>query len=121
MDALEDTHHAISAYVSAALTPEHQCQGRELGERYLRTYGVMQAFVIQQDAARNLRVSLSMGLPQLATLLCKTRPRNFRDELTSFLKFRWPTAGWNSSLLMDRARRFSAMSGYQNSRRSRRS
>ena len=55
MDALEDTHHAISAFVAAGtkLKPKHQ--ERELGERYLRTYAVMQAFVIQQDAALNLR------------------------------------------------------------------
>jgi hypothetical protein len=68
MDALEDTHHAISAFVAAAskLEPEHQ--KREVGERYLRTYGVMQAFVIQQDAALNLHVSLGMPQPDLRPL-----------------------------------------------------
>ena len=68
MDALEDTHHAISAFVAAGskLKPKHQ--ERELGERYLRTYGVMQAFVIQQDAALNLHVSLGMPEPDLKPL-----------------------------------------------------
>ena len=43
MDALEDTHHAISAFVAAASKPVPKLKDRELGERYLRTYGVMQA------------------------------------------------------------------------------
>jgi len=65
MDALEDTHHAISAFVAAATTLAPKYQERELGERYLRIYGVMQAFVIQQDAAVNLHVSLGMPKPDL--------------------------------------------------------
>jgi hypothetical protein len=68
MDALEDTHHAILAFVTAASKPEPKLQKRELGERYLRTYGVMQAFVIQQDAAVNLCVSLGMPAPDLKPL-----------------------------------------------------
>ena len=68
MDALEDTHEAISAFIAAASKLEHKYQERELGERYLRTYGVMQAFVIQQDAARNLHVSLGMQKPDLKPL-----------------------------------------------------
>src|SRR5215467_6671031 len=52
MDALEDTHDAISAFVAAGSKLAPKYQERELGERYLRTYGVMQAFVIQQDAAQ---------------------------------------------------------------------
>ena len=68
MDALEDTHHAISAFVGAASKCEPKHQKRELGERYLRTYGVMQAFVIQQDAVLNLHVSLGMPKPDLAPL-----------------------------------------------------
>ena len=68
MDALEDTHHAISAFVAAASKLEPKYQKRELGERYLRTYGVMQAFVIQQDAALNLQVSLGMQEPDLKSL-----------------------------------------------------
>jgi hypothetical protein len=68
MDALEDTHEAISAFVAAASMLEPKHQERELGERYLRTYGVMQAFVIQQDAARNLHVSLGMLNPDLKPL-----------------------------------------------------
>jgi hypothetical protein len=63
MDALEDTHHAISAFVAAASKLETKLQERELGERYLRTYGVMQAFEIQQDGAVNLHVSLGMPKP----------------------------------------------------------
>jgi len=35
MDALEDTHHAISAFVTAASKLEPKHQKRELGERYL--------------------------------------------------------------------------------------
>ena len=68
MDALEDTHHAISAFVAAASQLEPKHKKRELGERYLRTYGVMQAFVIQQDAALNLHVSLGMPEPDLKPL-----------------------------------------------------
>ncbi len=68
MDALEDTHHAISAFVAAASKLEPKHQKRELGERYLRSYGVMQAFVIQQDAALNLHVSLGMPEPDLKPL-----------------------------------------------------
>jgi|SRR5579862_3139898 len=68
MDALEDTHHAISAFVAAASRLEPNLQKRELGERYLRTYGVMQAFAIQQDAAVNLHVSLGMPEPDLKPL-----------------------------------------------------
>jgi hypothetical protein len=69
MDALEDTHHAISAFVAAASKVDPKYQKRELGERYLRTYGVMQAFVIQQDAAFNLHVSLGMPEPDLKPLI----------------------------------------------------
>ena len=65
MDALEDTHHAILAFIRAASKLEPKLQERELGERYLRTYGVMQAFVIQQDAAVNLHESLGMSKPDL--------------------------------------------------------
>src|SRR5215467_5622212 len=65
MDALEDTHHAISAFVAAASKLEPKYQKREIGERYLRTYDVMQAFVIQQDAARNVHLSLGMSEPDL--------------------------------------------------------
>jgi hypothetical protein len=68
MDALEDTHHAILAFVVAASKLEPKLQERELGERYLRTYGVMQAFVIQQDAAVNLHMSLGMPKPDLKPL-----------------------------------------------------
>lgn len=68
MDALEDTHHAILAFIRAASKLEPKLQERELGERYLRTYGVMQAFVIQQDVALNLHVSLGMSKPDLKPL-----------------------------------------------------
>jgi hypothetical protein len=68
MDALEDTHHAISDFVAAASKLEPKFLERELGERYLRTYGVMQAFVIQRDAALNLHVSLGMPEPDLKPL-----------------------------------------------------
>jgi hypothetical protein len=68
MDALEDAHDAISAFVAAASKLKPTYQERELGERYLRTYGVMQAFVIQQDAALNLHVSLGMPEPDLTPL-----------------------------------------------------
>src|SRR5258708_22814097 len=74
MDALEDTHHAISAFVAAASKLEPK-QVRELGERYLRTYGVMQAFAIQQDAARNLHASLGLPAPDLKAL---SHVRDFR-------------------------------------------
>jgi hypothetical protein len=78
---------------------ESKYQERELGERYLRTYGVMQAFVIQQDAAFNLHVSLSMPEPDWKPI---AHIRDFRvtaaghaarpaqespeTKLTSFLK-----------------------------------
>jgi hypothetical protein len=76
MDALEDTHHAILAFVTAASKKlEPKLQKRELGERYLRTYGVMQAFAIQQDAIVNLNVSLGMPEPDLKPL---QRVRDFR-------------------------------------------
>jgi hypothetical protein len=68
MDALEDTHHAVSAFIGAASELEPTYQERELGERYLRTYGVMQAFVIQQDAALNVHVSLGMPEPDMKPL-----------------------------------------------------
>src|SRR5215469_1501164 len=68
MGALEDTHHAISAFVVAVSKLEPKQQKRELGERYLRIYGVMQALVIQQDATRNLHVSLGMPEPDLKRL-----------------------------------------------------
>jgi hypothetical protein len=68
MDALEDTHHAILAFVSAASNLLPKLQERELGERYLRTYGVMQAFAIQQDAIRNIHLSLGMPDPDLSPL-----------------------------------------------------
>jgi hypothetical protein len=68
MDALEDTQAAILAFIRSASKPEPNLQERELGERYLRTYGVMQAFVIQQDAAKNLHVSLGMREPDLKPL-----------------------------------------------------
>jgi hypothetical protein len=68
MDALEDTHHAVLAYVVAASKLEPKFQERDLGERYLRTYGVMQAFAIQQDAAKNTHVSLGMLEPDLKPL-----------------------------------------------------
>lgn len=68
MDALEDTHHAILSFVSAASKAEPQIERRKLGERYLRTYGVMQAFAIQQDAIINLHVALGMTAPDLKPL-----------------------------------------------------
>jgi hypothetical protein len=49
--------------LSQTPSPEPRYQERELGERYLRTYGVMQAFVIQQDAALNVHVSLGKPEP----------------------------------------------------------
>jgi hypothetical protein len=75
MDALEDTHHAILAFVAAASKLEPKLQEHELGERYLRTYGVMRAFVIQQDAIVNLNVSLGLLEPDLNPL---SHIRDFR-------------------------------------------
>ncbi len=68
MDALEDSHHAILAFVAAASKLQPKLQKRDLGERYLRTYGVMQAFVIQQDTAVNLHTSLGMPEPDMKPL-----------------------------------------------------
>jgi hypothetical protein len=68
MDALEDTHHAISAFVVTATRLRPDLQERELGERYLRAYGVMQAFIIQQDAIRHVYISLGLNKPDLSTL-----------------------------------------------------
>jgi hypothetical protein len=69
MDALEDTHHAIAAFVAVASKVEPKLQERELGERYLRTYGVMQAFVIQQDAIKHVHKAIGMPTPDLKPLL----------------------------------------------------
>jgi hypothetical protein len=69
MDALEDSHYAIAAFVAAASKLEPKFQERELGERYLRTYGVMQAFVIQQDAIKHVHKSIGMPEPDLKPLL----------------------------------------------------
>jgi hypothetical protein len=68
MDALEDTHHAILAFGAVASKLEPRLQRRELGERYLRIYGVMQAFAIQQDAIINFSVSLGLPEPDLKPL-----------------------------------------------------
>jgi hypothetical protein len=68
MDVIEDTHHAILAFVTAASKLEPKLQKRELGERYLRTYGVMQAFAIQQDAIVNVNVALGLAKPDLKPL-----------------------------------------------------
>src|ERR1700693_4710793 len=68
MDALEDPHHAISAFVAAASKPVPKLKDRELGERYLRTYGVMQAFGIRQNAAVTLHVCPGMPDPALRML-----------------------------------------------------
>jgi hypothetical protein len=54
MDAIEDTQQAIEAYLTVAAD-----QKREAGERYLRTYGVLQALVVQQDATSDLCNALS--------------------------------------------------------------
>ncbi len=46
------------------------------GERYLHVYGVMQAFVIQQDAIRNLAKAL--GFPDLVDLTQLAHIRDLR-------------------------------------------
>jgi hypothetical protein len=66
MDALEDTHYAVAAFVASASNPTFP--ERELGERYLRMYGVMQAFAIQQDSISNFYVALGMSPPDLSPL-----------------------------------------------------
>lgn len=55
MDAIEDTQQAIEDYVTARTN-----QKRRTGERYLRAYGVLQALVVQKDAARDLCNALSV-------------------------------------------------------------
>jgi hypothetical protein len=54
MDALEDTHYAILAFS----THSPHVEEATVGERYLHVYGVMQAFVVQQDAIANLAKAL---------------------------------------------------------------
>jgi hypothetical protein len=50
MDVLEDTQQAILAFsVNSAGKGK-----RSTGEKYLRTYGVLQALAVQQDAAKDL-------------------------------------------------------------------
>jgi hypothetical protein len=72
MDALEDTHHAISAFV-----PSTKPLGDEaLGELYLHTYGVMQAFAIQQDAIVHLTEEL--GFPAIVDPKRLDHIRDFR-------------------------------------------
>lgn len=68
MDALEDTHHAILSFKATASKLEPKLQDRELGERYLRTYGVMQALTIQQDAVVNIHAALDMPKPDMKPL-----------------------------------------------------
>jgi len=67
MDALEDTHYAVAAFVASASNPT--LPERELGERYLRMYGVVQAFAIQQDSISNFYVALGMSRPDMSPLL----------------------------------------------------
>ena len=67
MDALEDTHYAVAAFVASASRPKPP--ERELGERYLRMYGVMQALTIQQDSISNFYVALGMSRPDMSPLL----------------------------------------------------
>ncbi len=70
MDALEDTELAISAYVRSGFPAED-------GEKYLLTYGVLQALFVQQDAMTNLCAALG--------ILCDLDPslkvvRNIRND-----------------------------------------
>jgi len=55
MDVIEDTQQAIEAYIAAPAN-----RNRRVGERYLRTYGVLQALFVQQDSARDLCNALSV-------------------------------------------------------------
>jgi hypothetical protein len=50
IDVLEDTQQAIQAF-----SVNNARKGRRsTGEKYLRTYGVLQALAVQQDAAKDL-------------------------------------------------------------------
>jgi hypothetical protein len=71
MDVLEDTYYAISFFVASA--QEEEC---ELGERYLRVYGVLQAFALQQDAITSLCKAL--GAPDLPDLTAIAHIRELR-------------------------------------------
>jgi hypothetical protein len=55
MDAIEDTQQAVEAFVANGDGKEK----RPTGERYLRTYGVLQALAVQQDATKDLCDALS--------------------------------------------------------------
>ncbi|MBM3475578.1 MAG: hypothetical protein FJX75_20120 [Armatimonadetes bacterium] len=64
MDAIEDTEMAIEAYES------RHC-GTGKGALYVATYGLLQAMVVQQDAARHLLTALGedVDLPSLPQLV----------------------------------------------------
>ncbi|MDE2125604.1 MAG: hypothetical protein KGJ62_03360 [Armatimonadetes bacterium] len=53
LDVLEDTEEAVAAYAT------QEC-GSSLGASYIATYGVLQALILQQDAAKHLAEALGL-------------------------------------------------------------
>lgn len=98
MDALEDTHYAVAAFVASASNPTFP--ERELGERYLRMYGVMQAFAIRKiqspismlpsgcraQTCRHCFTFAIFAWRWRAILLCRTSQRAFHGGRTSLLR-----------------------------------
>lgn len=61
LDAIGDCEMAINAYLSEPMRGSAS-PVEELGVRYLKVYGVLQALFVQQDALSNLLESLNVSL-----------------------------------------------------------
>ncbi len=55
LDVVGDTEAALDAYLNS------DSGEPSIGERYLRTYGLLQALIVQQDAVQHVAESLSVG------------------------------------------------------------
>lgn len=73
LDVIEDTDSAITGYV------EHEFEDT-LGNRYLATYGVLQALAVQGDALVNLFESLGLSKVALSGYKGLSKARNVRVE-----------------------------------------
>jgi hypothetical protein len=80
LDAIRDTEHAIDEFLFST-------RGGKWS--YLKLYGVLQAVVIQQDAANALRVGLGM---------CHTQPKKLHDAMRRVRELRNRAVGHPTDL-----------------------
>jgi hypothetical protein len=80
MDMIEDTELAIESF-------RNDESGKDVGLEYLKVYGLFQAIFMQQDAARNLAVGLSLPELNITTDMEAAEVREIRNKYFGHHKY----------------------------------